>query len=331
VTIIDQFSDPSFKPVIQLMQANPEYRELTKHASLDYGERDQLPDSAFAWPEERLFRIDTRDNAVLSKLFMEKQAAYIPEVVKQRCDNALRIYGVNPDSIKIREKKASTALVRYVYPEEKKLPVRNAQDYKVASDLLTSNLRRMDPRTRTYTAVRLVKIGSELGEYPPEWALQYSGMTVCDKGRLKETIEVRTAVAPNMQLKYAYNKLLDGIQQLPDLFDDFSELTKFAAALEELDMLAGLVPFYSRGLPDPMLSVFNTTKVASDLVQLNGTTVPLETLLRVPVDVYATIFGDEIVPEITTNGDLDPEKLIAVLPTMPADLIRIFLQQVGNG
>lgn len=328
--IIDQFSDPSFKPVIRIINENPQVKELTKHASLDYDERDSLPDYAFAWPEERLFRIDSRDNAVLSKLFIEKQASYIPAEVKQRCDTVLQeIYGVNPNEIKLVEKTANTAVTKYVYPEEKKLPIRTKQDYKVACETLSQNLRRMPLRARTYTAMRLVKLGSELDESPPDWALQYSGISLCDRGQLQEAIEMRISAAPNSQLKYAYDRLLDGVSQLPSFYNDFDDLVKFASVLEQLDQIAGFDTFYSRALPDPMISVFNTAKIASDLITLAGVQVPLEALLRVPVDVYAQIFGEELIPEITTNGKLDPEKLMQVLPTMPVDLLKIFLNATG--
>lgn len=328
--VYDQFSDTSFKPVINLITQNPEFRKLTKHASLDIEENAQVPDTAFAWPERRLFRIDTRDNAVLSKLFIEKQASAVPTEVKTRCDNALRIYGLDPAKIKPRTVKTA-ALTRYVFPTERAVPVKDAVSFKEASTMLSQQLRRMDPKTRAYVAIRLVKTGTDLGAEPPAWALQYSGITMCNIPRLIENIEARAAATANPLFKYAFDRIAEALSAFGlSYYDDHSELTKLAEQLAQLDELAGLTSYYQRALPDPIVSVFNTTKVSEMLVTLAGVPVPIEKLLSVPTDVYAAIFGDDIVTEITTNGELDPDKIAAVLPTMPADLLRVFLKQLGT-
>ena len=127
----DQFSDPSFRRVFKLVQANPEIEEHVKTASIDIEDNEKRADHAFAWPERRLFPIDSPPHAYLSKLFIEKQAG-VPEVVKTRCDKALALYGVE---VQIHEKTAAESepsADEYLLPEIRRLRVKTASDVSLA-------------------------------------------------------------------------------------------------------------------------------------------------------------------------------------------------------
>jgi len=91
---IDQFSDPGFKVLSERLRSFPGVDLLIKTAELNDEENAKAAFTAFAWPEQRLFRIDSPAQAALSKLYMSKQAS-IPTHVRNTCNKALELYGIS--------------------------------------------------------------------------------------------------------------------------------------------------------------------------------------------------------------------------------------------
>ena len=73
-------------------------------------------------------------------------------------------------------------------------------------------------------------------------------------------------------------------------------------------------------LPDPMMTVFNTEKLAEESLYFGGQNIPFSKFLQTDSDIYAQVLGDDIVDEISTDGSIDAVKLRDVLVTLPADL-----------
>ena len=78
--IRDQYHDPAYGLLYHTLRERPAVAEFVKHAELNPSEADTLPDSAFAWPEQRRFPINTAENTVLSWAYREKCAAVPVEV-----------------------------------------------------------------------------------------------------------------------------------------------------------------------------------------------------------------------------------------------------------
>src|SRR5262249_7012522 len=100
-------------------------------------------------------------------------------------------------------------------------------------------------------------------------------------------------------------------------------------ALDELDRKAGLERHYDRRLLDPLLTVFNTEKVAGPGVQLGGKFVPLTRLASYPATFYGDVLGDDIIREASDGrGGVDAHKLATILETLPRDMKMMLAQHI---
>jgi len=323
---IDQFSDRSFKQLYQLLQEHPGIEEHIKTAQIDVEENEKVSSWAFAWPEERMFRIDTPAHASLSRLYMEKQAG-IPDIVKQRCDNALEIYGVK---LPLTEKTASAPDPdEYLLPERKRYRVTDKGSVKLAAEALLTNQGRLDPISRTRACVNLVKKASDHNEVLPNGIYKMAGVTMSYLPTMRTWLEARAAAAPTTLLKTAYQKLADSMLRREQYVSDRDELVKVAGVIQELDQAAGLTHWYGRRLPDPVQTVFNTDKIAEEMLDAGGTQIPLSTLEALPAETFEDVFGPEIAGDFTQGGDIDTQQLKMLWDSIPLDLKQALAAQLG--
>src|SRR5512136_1613146 len=135
--IRDQYHDPAYGVLYHTLRENPAVADFVKNAALNEDDVDKLPDSAFAWPEQRRFPINTPENTVLSWAYREKCAA-VPAEVDQALRKAIDIYDVNHVITAI--KTASAPLPDkpddYLLQTHKKLRVKTAEDVKTAERIL---------------------------------------------------------------------------------------------------------------------------------------------------------------------------------------------------
>lgn len=326
-TFIDQFSDPSFRSLYQLVESHPEAEELVKTANIDFDENDNRPDAAFAWPDRRLFPIDAPEQAAISKLFIEKQAG-VPEDVKERCNRALEIFGV---TLPMVEKTAAIEppSADFLLPSIKRLAVRSPEQVKLAAEALLGNLKKLGTTHRAEAATNLVKKAVQFNTPVPSRILKLAGVTGCDTKVLRDWVEARTEIATDPHILMAYEKLANATKELPRYCYDRDELIKVAEVLGELDEAAELTPHYDRRLLDPLETVFNMDKVADDQVDLAGTPVPLESLLSIEPEIYREVFGEDLADEFIEDDEINPDKLKTILPTVPRDLQKTLAAQLG--
>lgn len=311
----DQFSDPSFKHLYKLACEYPEMIRLAEKADIDFEKNAQRTAEAFAWRDRRLFPIDTCDQAILSRLYMEKQAG-IPDSVIRQCDKALEIYGVNLDlTVKIAAAPAPRG--------------RSAMDVRQTADAFVANNRVMGVEEKAKLAGMLVKEAVNLGISLPALVLRSAGTTMMDSARLKDWIGARKEATEDLLLKEAFEKLAEVVETQPALIGETSELLKFADVIAELDMAAGLERHYGKRLPDPLETVFNTEKIAGDMVDLAGKQVPLQTMMQVDPEDYRDAFGEDVTEEFIQDDEIDPGMLKVILATVPLDLQRALAARLG--
>lgn len=327
--IVDQFSDPGFQVLNQRLQQFPAVDPFIKEAELNVEENEKLSEHAFAWPERRMFRIDSPSQAALSRLYMEKQAS-VPKEVVDRCDKVLALYGVE---MPLLEKKASVVEEddsAYLLPDIRRYHVKTAEDVDMAIEALRMNHRRLPVDTKARAFVGLAKKAAEFNIPLPMDFLKFAGVTMCDGQVLRDCLEARSSTTQDQDIADGYQKLAEEIGRFPQVIGDRNSLVKVAGVIQELDEAAGLTPRYNKTLPDPLLTVFNMDKVADEVMDLAGAQVPLETLLSIPADAYRDVLGEDLAGEfIDPAGNIDPEKLQVVLPTVPRDLMRVLTKQLG--
>jgi hypothetical protein len=330
--IIDQSHDPSYKRLFSLVQEFPHVESYIKTAHVDEPEEEEkLASSAFAWKERRLFRIDKPDQAALSRLYMHKQAG-IPEEVVARCDQALDVYGITLD-LGTEKVAAAPDDGEYLLPKMKRFRVRNADDVKTAAVALLHHCHKMNPAIRATAAVNLVKKANEHNIELSMPIYKLAGVTMCNPALLGDWVEARAEATKDPAIKRAYTKLAEATRNKEAACQSFlnnrPDLIKLADSIMELDEAAGLTKHYDRKLPDPMLTVFNTEKIAEEMLEVAGKPVEVSRLLAIDPDTYRNVFGEDLANEFIDGEDIDPAQLKIILPTVPLDLQQALAAQMG--
>jgi len=328
IPVIDQFHDPSFKLLHGLIHAFPEAEGHIKTASIDESENAGRSSSAFAWPARRLFPIDSPEQAALSYLYMTKQAS-VPAVVRMECEKALRLYGVDIATGLTKTAAAPTREPYYLLPEIKRFEIRNQESIKLAAEAILTHQKQLDANSRAQACTRLVKKAMEHNVELPMGIYKMAGLTASHAPRLKDWLRARAEATVEPTIKKAYLKMAEALDRADGYITDREDLIKVAGVIGELDEAAGLTKFYDRSLPDPMNTVFNTDKISEETLTVAGKPVPMSTLLALPPEVYGDIFGDDLAAEFIQDGEVDPEMLKVILPTVPLDLQQALIANTG--
>lgn len=326
--IRDQFHDPAFSLLYNLLQDHPQAADFVKSASLDEEKVAALPDTAFAWPERRMFPIDTPENTVISQLYREKCAA-VPAEVDENLRKAIDVYGVNTVLEQRKEAAAPEPISEedWILPSQHRLRVKTAADVKVAEKLLLEQYPRLSIHDRAEGFINLVKKARDFNISLEPATHRMAGMTVCTTKVAQDFIEARRMATKDPLFQQAYEKLAAAFP--PGEISDRDELIEAANAVAKLDKLAGLEALYDKKLPDPIRTVFNTEKLAEESFDIAGRSIPLSKLAALPADFWTDVVGPEMTKEITDKtGAVDSTKLAQVVPTLPLDLKIILKNQV---
>ena len=336
-TIRDQYHDPAYGTLYHLLQDRPVVAAFIKHAELDNDKAETLPDTAFAWPARRLFPIDTAENTVLSSLYREKVAA-VPADVDELLKQAQEVYGVKPvlEAARLQAQQAQqvkTAAAQddavYLLPRLKRLRVKTAADVKVAEKLLLEQYPRLNLEDRAEGFINLVKIARDQNVTLEPETHRMAGMTVCTTKVAMDLIESRRMATKQPLFQQAYEKLANAIQQTGRAFiHDRDELVTLADTVAKIDKEAGLDQLYDKKIVDPIRTIFNTDKLAEEMVDLAGREVALSKLAALPSTFWEDVIGKDILKDVTTGGRIDGVKLGQVVPTLPLDLKLILKHQV---
>jgi len=321
---IDQNTDPTFALLNDIIKERPGFSDMVKTAQVGLDVREELPLTAFADPHNRLFPVHTPEDAALSKAYSEKQAG-VPVQVSEAIEAALGMYGVEVPEPQVS--KTAFAKVAYLLEDTRQLPIREDTDVAKAEAALHRNSRKLAPKTLAKAANILIKEASDRGLEVSSDTLRFAGLTQCDRDKAAESIEIRGEAAPKGR-EY-FDKLAGYVRALPS-GSTRSDLVTIADAVGKLDTNYGLAKHYGRSLPNPMETVFNTKVAMGPSLDLAGTDVPLEELLRVDPEAYSDILGPDVLGEITgPQGELDPENVSAIFATLPLDMKRMLVSKLG--
>lgn len=328
--IRDQYHDPSFTFLYHILNENPEARDFVKSASLNIEDESTLPSSAFAWPERRLFPIDTAENTVLSSLYRSKCAA-VPVEVDEALNKAQAIYGVKEMLDKAAEQQKTAEAQRppepetWLLPRIKRLRVKTAEDVKIAEEKLLEQYPRLNIQDRAEGFINLVKVARDMGVPLKPTTHRMAGMTVCTSKTAQDWIEARAAACQEPLFQTAYDKLASAFANKGEFITDRDELISAANALAQLDKQAGLDHHYDKRLPDPIRTIFNTEKIAEETIDMAGRQISLSKLAAMPSTFWEDVVGKDVAPEITEKQGAE---LRQILDTLPLDLKLIIRNQV---
>jgi hypothetical protein len=177
-------------------------------------------------------------------------------------------------------------------------------------------------------AAKLIKHASLKGDNVSPEILKYAGLVQSNSEYLTSWLEARATKAEGENTKVAYTKLAN-ITKAIDTSVTRQDLIKLANTISELDRAEGLDRYYSKKLPDPISTVFNTKIAMQPVVSLGAKDVPLEKLLAIDPAVYGDIIGSDIVEEISKDGELIPENLVDIFETLPLDMKNLLVEKLG--
>lgn len=331
--VVDQFSDRRHDILVQIAREHPQVLNGVKAASIE--DPDSLPRSAFAWPEAGMFPVHAPNQAVLSKLYAVKQAAYIPMSVMDRIDKALDLYGVNIAPALEKTAEATASNVNYLLPQQQRLVFSRPEHAAPVAEAIMSQASRLKMATLATAATNFVKTAAQLGldaDAVPAPIWKYAGMTTCDAGVLLDWVEARAMAAPTLEKRAMYDTIANQIKSsfpANGMFTDRAELIKMAEALERADDFAGISHLYDTRLLNPLETVFNMDKVSERMLNLAGQEVPLSKLMAIPQETLQEILGKDVMEHAKVGDEVEPEQFAALLQTLPGDLQKLLVDHLG--
>ncbi len=330
--VIDQFHDPVLGTLAKIASDRPRLASAMMSFDVDPSELDSLPDDAFAWPEKRAYPVHSREHATLSRAYRDGTGGKVPPHVDVAIKEALDVYGID-EALFVRAKVASTppldSASDYLLPDIRRLRVTEAGHVKTAADRLIQQGDRLSPGHRVLAGTRLVEKAAFFGVRVSDEVRKMAGLVATSTPVLADWLDARSQ-ATSAEFRDGYAKLAAEVRRMPDELRDRGIQARLASALEELDELSGLDRQWGRRLPDPHASVFNTSKTAGPGVTLAGRFIPMERMAAYPTSFYSDALGPDIVREATDrSGQLDVERLAAVLGTLPVDMQRVLVSCMG--
>jgi hypothetical protein len=295
---------------------------MCKTAELDPAEFARLPAEAFAWPGERRYPIHNREQAALSLAYCKVASEPVPSDVRQTLEKAAEVYGITKDTFDhpVMEKKASTEF--WLLPEKKRFRVASADDVKVAETVLHEKYAQLSTFDRAEAFLQLHKAAEYFNVPLTPSTEKLAGFTITSTQVLKDWIEARQEAAMKIgsELSSAYGLLAGKFTGVRPYITKRDDQIKLASLLNELDRKSGVDQFYGKSILDPLRTVFNTEKLASDAMDLGGYTFSLKKLASLPSTFWSDALGSDIMQEIAPDGNVKMSALKEILPTLPQDL-----------
>ena len=320
--MIDQLHDPNHGYLKNLLTVYPSAYDAVKTASLEE-DPDALPSEVFAWEEKRAYPLHTKEHAILSAIFAEHFGC--PGDIRQKIAEALHAYDVDPEVlVPAQQKVAEASDDDYLFPSERLYPVFSADDVKTAEARLLSQLFKLSAEHRAEAFPRLLTKAAAFGASLEPLSYRLAGAVETHLAYVKEAVEARAVATKDPASSEAYDKLAAILDNYPPRLVDHGIQTKLASYLNDLDAVAGLKKDYDRRIQDPILTVFNTTRLTKiaggDSVMLGDHTFPVTQLAGIPPSLYDDVLGPDFSQEVCPNGSCDPQRLVQVLETLPADM-----------
>lgn len=322
--ITDQYNgDPVYAELHVLTRNRPLAREMLKTA--DFEEKrsqvEDLPSRAFAWEDERRFPIHTKEDTLASVLYRSKLGSAVPKHVDEKLEKAITVFGLDEHLFSSKTASDPKPETQYALPEEQRLPLDDEGQVKVAEHVLCRDYQMLPLEKRADAFGRLTEAAHKHGVELSTLSQKLAGITVSSTETLRNWLEARAAVTDG-KVQEGFDKLANSLQDAPPLMQNRKDLVKMASTIDQLDRKAGLDQHYDRKLPDPLLTVFNTEKQASEMCDVAGMQVPVEELMSLPPEIWEQVDSPELA-EVAASGDEATFK--QVFETLPLD-IKVALQ-----
>lgn len=330
MTTIDVTNDPAFSHLRVITERFPGLVEFAKTAELAPEEFNKLPDGAFAWPEKRAFPTHTKEHAAISQAYA-KCAAVLPVHVRENIRMACDAHSI-PEELFIPVQTKTAGEVHWLLPEQKRFRVTSAEEVSLVTDALEKRAHELTEEQRAEAYMNLAKAAEAFGVTTSSEIQKFAGNTLTDTEVLADWLDARAEAAEMVGNKIAsveFKNLGQSYRHVNHYLASKDDQVKLAQAIAELDKLAGIEKYVGKSIPNPILTVWNTLKVAADQLELNGMYFDKNKLAALPTSFWKDALGDDFVAEFAPGGVVDPAQLETVLQTLPADMKATLVTQLA--
>ncbi len=313
--ITDQQSDISrkylFKEAGRL--ADSDFAGKVKRLSLQPTDNTKIASDRFAWPEMRLFPVDSMADTVMSKVYFDSQRDGLPsktaDEISSRLDTYLNLHDIPEDGFaRIVEKTAASEFSpRYLIPSIKMCKVADVTSLEAAGSLFDRDYDHLKIDQRVEFAHNFVKAAKELDhiKYPKSVA-KYACELDTDLANTQHMLRLRAAAAKRIGNDGSqYLKMAEAIGSVNESPEP-KDLKKLAECIDTIDVRCGLGSAKNRRkIPCAYSIVFNKEAVDEGDKSKNG--LDPETMTK--GDIVAR-FGEEAMSTLEDEeGKLDRKKL----------------------
>lgn len=300
--LADIYSDENQEALVKIASETPQALELLSHiGDIDLEDKDELSSEAFAWPEEKMFPIYTKEAALVSSIYLEQ--ADVPEYVKTACEEACMAFGIEVSigSLeKIASEDVSLEVSDFVLPGRKKLPVVDSESYASSESVFLSNLEDLSFSEIVVGARQLIKKASEY-EMNPDDSL--SRLSLSGNLNVERAIEISkqrySSTADDGYL--SISEKLAGVK-----YGSIEKIAEWAVAIDSLDD--------DNNLNDP-LSIFQAidSETKSSAILFGNEEVEIEKIAAIDSSDWLEIASVDTVEYLFSDGELDIDKLASMV------------------
>jgi len=315
--VVDIYTDLNQETLVKIAQDTPALASrLSLMDEINLDDKDSLSDQAFAWPEERMYPVYTKEAALLSSVYLEE--ADVPQHVIDNCVDACSAFDVAIEIGSI-EKVASEDSLNpsdFVLPGRQKLPVVDEETYATSEDIFINNLHDFSLSEKVVGARQLVKKASEMNIAHRDELTQLSLNGQLNVERAQQLSMDRYSATADDQYLFVGEKLAgqrySGIEKIAEWIVDMSALDE-ENGIDDSNALFGAM--------DSM------EKVAA--LMIDEEEIPLEKIAQIDEGEWSDILDRETVGFLFENGTLEYEKLASMLSEcsdMEYDVLSSFIQ-----
>lgn len=351
--LIDINNDRGFSKIASIIERAPEdvkeelssilqkyqQREITKQA-------EDINSNSYLFKSTAKLPIDSYDDIVLSKLYLEDQKSNIPTDLYKKADNTInslaKIFDIPTNYFNWLEGLSKTAseydvekLITYLLPEEQLFPVYNKRDLLKVASIYTDNESKFLLNQKVEFSRNFVKKALELNHTNiPANISKYASALDVDFASVYQYLEKRAdwievhcaeEAGTVERLRDLAQDILK-IAELPEkeqapYKEDVNSLNKLAYSINEIDKRVGIgsKQYKKKIFPDAFGTVFNKvageiigrgiTAADTDEVSNSSDTQKASILNDVEKATIVAAFGEDVLEDLEDDqGNLDQER-----------------------
>ena len=349
VNVVDPCTDLNAAELFKLDQIY-QLPSFVKQAFRDT-QRPDMPRVLYADPDNRRYPCHTAAATYLSQIyFNEKSAEFSPEI-RQKIATALKaacdFFSVSPPTTRPQEKVASPSEDDYAFvwkPDDAsdrvlKLPIRTPAEVKQAADWIDKYRDGFPLFERAAMCRRILqkaaKENVELSAEQKSSLQKQAGFGISDVAAFRREFQSRRYLSKSAELTERLNQI-EQAATTPKTLGSEKARIKLACALDLLDRELRLKPEHGLKTAEDLFCGIPYQEIASlrdDAFSLQtGAIYSKQAMTRLDKTAITHVFGDELLREVTTGLQLDPEKAASVFSTLPlseAETLELLLSEAG--